>query len=109
MGGKIARSFGKGQNVPTSQAFLVDFSDCLSISDRDYGVSESREPQMAINDADSTVTDRLLKRVAAGDEQAVDELLSKYRGYLRKLIDLRMDDELRDSRLKLDTFGSKSV
>ena len=45
--------------------------------------------------ADSTATDRLLKRVATGDEQALDELFAKYRGYLRKLIDLRMDDDLR--------------
>ncbi len=46
-------------------------------------------------DEDSNVTNRLLKQVAAGDERSLDELFSKYRGYLRKLVDLRMDDELR--------------
>jgi RNA polymerase sigma-70 factor (ECF subfamily) len=44
---------------------------------------------------DSSATDRLLQRVSAGESGAVDELLAAYRRYLRRVVELRMDAELR--------------
>jgi RNA polymerase sigma-70 factor (ECF subfamily) len=46
-------------------------------------------------DQNSTHTDQLLQRAIAGDQQAVNDLISNHRTYLRKLVDLRMEDELR--------------
>jgi RNA polymerase sigma-70 factor (ECF subfamily) len=46
-------------------------------------------------DQDSTNTDRLLQRATTGDAVAVNELISNHRRYLRKIVDLRMEDELR--------------
>ena len=46
-------------------------------------------------DHDSTNTDRLLQRVTAGDPVALNELISNHRSYLHKVVDLRMEDELR--------------
>lgn len=46
-------------------------------------------------DPDSTHTDRLIQQAIAGDTAAADQLFDNYRVYLRKVIDLRMDDELR--------------
>jgi RNA polymerase sigma-70 factor (ECF subfamily) len=43
----------------------------------------------------STVTDRLLEQARAGDRAAMEALYSAHRTYLRCVIDLRMDDELR--------------
>jgi RNA polymerase sigma-70 factor (ECF subfamily) len=47
-----------------------------------------------IND-NSTETDRLLSQARAGDRAAIEALYSAHRAYLRCVIDLRMDDELR--------------
>jgi RNA polymerase sigma-70 factor (ECF subfamily) len=44
---------------------------------------------------DSTATRELLERIAAGDRAAVDDLLANWRVYLRQVIDLRMDAQLR--------------
>ena len=44
---------------------------------------------------DTTHTDRLIQQAIAGDQAAADELIASHRVYLRKMIDLRMDDELR--------------
>ncbi len=48
-----------------------------------------------MSDPDSTHTDRLIQQAIAGDTAAADQLFASYRVYLRKVIDLRMDDELR--------------
>ena len=48
-----------------------------------------------MSDPDSTHTDRLIQQAIAGDTAAADQLFDNYRVYLRKVIDLRMDDELR--------------
>jgi RNA polymerase sigma-70 factor (ECF subfamily) len=45
--------------------------------------------------SDSTNTDRLLQRVADGQRSALDELMGDYRQYLRRLVELRIDPELR--------------
>ena len=45
--------------------------------------------------SDSTRTNRLLERASTGDRSALDALFSNYRAYLRRVIELRMDDELR--------------
>ena len=44
---------------------------------------------------DSTQTEDLLKRISRGDRAAVDLLLEAQRNYLRRLIDLRMENDLR--------------
>ncbi len=44
---------------------------------------------------DSSDTQNLLIRLEDGDPRALDLLLESYRNYLKKLIDLRMDNELR--------------
>ena len=44
---------------------------------------------------DSTVTERILELVRQGDRTALSRLLAIHRDYLRRLIDLRMDDKLR--------------
>jgi RNA polymerase sigma-70 factor (ECF subfamily) len=43
----------------------------------------------------STKTDRLLEQARVGDRAAMEALYSAHRTYLRCVIDLRMDDELR--------------
>lgn len=43
----------------------------------------------------STETDRLLEQAQAGDRDAMQALYAAHRNYLRCVIDLRMDDELR--------------
>ncbi len=43
----------------------------------------------------STETDRLLTQAQAGDRDAMQALYAAHRNYLRCVIDLRMDDELR--------------
>ena len=50
---------------------------------------------MVASDADSTETEQLLQRLAQGDRSAMDQLFSMHRDYLRRLIDLRMEDDLR--------------
>ena len=44
---------------------------------------------------DSTETRDLLERLRAGDRAALDQLLSRHRAFLRRLIDLRLDPTLR--------------
>ena len=44
---------------------------------------------------DSTVTERLLARLDQGDRSALESLVAMHRVYLKRLIDLRMTDELR--------------
>jgi RNA polymerase sigma-70 factor (ECF subfamily) len=44
---------------------------------------------------DSTETGRLLEQARAGQPGAVDRLLSRHRGYLRQLVALRLDPQLR--------------
>ena len=44
---------------------------------------------------DTTDTDRLIQQAIAGDTTAAAELITSYRVYLRKVVDLRMEDELR--------------
>ena len=39
-------------------------------------------------------TNQLVRRAKGGDEAAVEQLFATHRGYLRKLISLRMDQEL---------------
>ena len=41
------------------------------------------------------LTTRLLKRVESGDKEALEELLVRHRDWLRRIVDLRMDDKLR--------------
>jgi RNA polymerase sigma-70 factor (ECF subfamily) len=48
-----------------------------------------------VTSSDSTQTDRLLKQAQAGDRQAMDSLFAAHRAYLRCVIDLHMDDQLR--------------
>ena len=48
---------------------------------------------------DSSGTDRLLKRVATGDRDAIEILMTEHRKYLRRIIDARMEPKLRQ---KLD-------
>jgi RNA polymerase sigma-70 factor (ECF subfamily) len=48
---------------------------------------------------DSSGTDRLLKRVATGDRDAIGTLMTEHRKYLRRIIDARMEPRLRQ---KLD-------
>jgi hypothetical protein len=45
--------------------------------------------------SDSIETTRLLQRVADGNEGALDELLVLYARYLRRVVELRMEPELR--------------
>ena len=75
--------------------FSVDFTFWLSILRYIYGVSGLGKVRQVKADQNSTQTDQLLERVCAGDVEAVDKLISNHRSYLRKLIDLRMEDELR--------------
>ena len=44
---------------------------------------------------DSTATRDLLRGIDDGDDEAREELLEMQRDYLRRLVDLRMEDELR--------------
>ncbi len=44
---------------------------------------------------DSTETQRLLNRVRSGDSGAVNRLFARYRGYLREVIEMRLDARLR--------------
>ncbi len=46
-------------------------------------------------DTDTNHTDRMIQQAIAGDTAAADKLIASYRAYLRKVIDLRMDEELR--------------
>jgi RNA polymerase sigma-70 factor (ECF subfamily) len=46
-------------------------------------------------DADSSETRRLLEQARAGDAGAVDQLLARHRPYLRQLVGLRLDPQLR--------------
>ena len=41
-----------------------------------------------------TQTERLLELASQGDAQALEQLLSEHRPYLRRLIELRLDDDL---------------
>ena len=50
---------------------------------------------MASEAADSSETQRLLDRVRAGDRRAFDELFTRHRPYLRQVIGLRLDPQLR--------------
>jgi RNA polymerase sigma-70 factor, ECF subfamily len=50
---------------------------------------------MATEAADSSETQRLLDRVRAGDRRAFDELFTRHRPYLRQVIGLRLDPQLR--------------
>lgn len=50
---------------------------------------------MVHKSSESADTDRLLERAEAGDVAALDELFAGHRGYLRQMIDLRMDQQLR--------------
>ena len=50
---------------------------------------------MGIETADSTETQRLLDRVRTGDRQAFEELFARHRPYLRQVIGLRLDPQLR--------------
>jgi RNA polymerase sigma-70 factor, ECF subfamily len=51
--------------------------------------------ELTVSIADSTSTDALLTAIADGDRTAVDELLARHRGYLRRVVDVRMDAALR--------------
>jgi RNA polymerase sigma-70 factor (ECF subfamily) len=44
---------------------------------------------------DDTEVERLLGQVRDGDRSALDQLLSHFRGYLRRVVELRMDQKLR--------------
>ena len=44
---------------------------------------------------DSTETRHLLERLRAGDREALDQLLTQHRAFLRRLIELRLDPRLR--------------
>lgn len=74
------------------------FYNEVSRSTAFYGVSRvnppSRPPQMDPT-GDTNLTESLLNRVAAGDSRALGELLDLHRPYLRRVIDLRMQTELR--------------
>jgi RNA polymerase sigma-70 factor (ECF subfamily) len=50
---------------------------------------------MPLSDADSSHTRGLLDEVRAGRAAAVDQLLSRHRAYLRQLVALRIDPQLR--------------
>jgi RNA polymerase sigma-70 factor (ECF subfamily) len=50
---------------------------------------------MADIDADSEQTQGLLERARAGDQEAFEHLFSHYRRYLHQVIDLRLDQRLR--------------
>ena len=56
--------------------------------------SEDRGLNLPISN-DSTQTEDLLTRISRGDHAAVDLLLEAQRNYLRRLIDLRMENDLR--------------
>jgi RNA polymerase sigma-70 factor (ECF subfamily) len=45
--------------------------------------------------SDSSVTVRRLQRVFGGDPEALDQLLDQHRGYLRRVVDARMEPSLR--------------
>ncbi len=45
--------------------------------------------------SDSTNTQRLLDRVSQGDAGALNRLIQLHQAYIRRVVDLRMDDELR--------------
>lgn len=47
------------------------------------------------NEGDSTQTDRLLQQAHNGDRRALNDLFALHRAYLRRVIDLRMEDDLR--------------
>ena len=44
---------------------------------------------------DSTGTDRLLGRISNGEHSALEELMDSHRRYLRRVVELRMDSDLR--------------
>jgi RNA polymerase sigma-70 factor (ECF subfamily) len=50
---------------------------------------------MAQSAADSTETERLLRQAQAGQAEAVGQLLARHRPYLRRLVGLRLDPQLR--------------
>ncbi len=50
---------------------------------------------MAESTADSTQTRRLFDRVRAGDATAFDLLFARHRAYLRRIIEMRIDPQLR--------------
>ncbi len=53
------------------------------------------EAEMDESTDDSTQTRRLFDRTRAGDSAAFDLLLARHRGYLRRIIEMRMDPQLR--------------
>lgn len=50
---------------------------------------------MASSVSDSAVTRRLLQQVEAGDDNAFEQLFSRHRTHLRRMVELRMDPRLR--------------
>jgi RNA polymerase sigma-70 factor (ECF subfamily) len=53
------------------------------------------EESMLMSSDDLQPTDELLQRAGDGDAEALDALLSSYRAYLRRLVELRLGGELR--------------
>jgi RNA polymerase sigma-70 factor (ECF subfamily) len=45
--------------------------------------------------SDSSETDRLLERLERGDKSVLERLLAHHRDYVKRVVDLRMDDALR--------------
>jgi len=48
-----------------------------------------------MSDCLSSPSEILLARVAEGDRRALDELLARYRNYVRRIVDARLDPQLR--------------
>ena len=75
------------------QKFLTKCHFACPLGDHPAG-SEDRGLNLPIAN-DSTQTEDLLKRISRGDRAAVGLLLEAQRNYLRRLIDLRMENDLR--------------
>jgi RNA polymerase sigma-70 factor (ECF subfamily) len=74
---------------------LTEIDAVGSIPGRNYGIVNGEVGRIVNVQDQSTETDRLLERVQSGDRSALGALFAGHREYLRRLVDLRMDDPLR--------------
>lgn len=65
------------------------------VASRNRGIVIREEGQIVTTDNQSTETERLLARIQSGDKTALDALLAGHRDYLRRVVEIRMGDQLR--------------
>src|SRR2546425_7738206 len=79
-------------------ARLLDSSFSLIVTRATFwrvGNCRPLEETMPESPADSAETRRLLEQVRSGDERAFERLFARHRPYIRRVVALRLDPELR--------------